>query len=662
MSSKQDLEIQELWVQSGLPGLFSTTTQKGAAAAKLEPNSDANNFTMDDDDEDTREMEEEEDEGQATRDIKKSKKSSNSSTGRRGSSSVRAKFGGDVDLKDYFDHPLADVAKMFGVSLTMMKRQCRKASIWRWPHRQVRSINFILEGLHNCYALAMTDEEKAWIQVQIEIQMKRKHFVCRAASSKMDGAVRNAIFKSNPDTLVNEEELFDGSTLSKLEDTIKSLSEDARQAANHKGTRDPVLSVIGKNPTPSTKRVKSGTTKTRKKTPAKDTTCGSIVPDDGGDSGTDGTVAGRPIAKRSTHARVISSTSASGCDMPKVPCLSAHTSSESLYSAHGRDDIFTSSAHSSMLNNVVRSSMLQPSPLIHPMQPPLTHQHSLAFMQQQQAGAFWYNPPGLPIWSSDVDFMSPYHMQIPYTTPMQAHNIAPLGTHTQMHTLPSLSIAGITTQPPHLRTSYMSSMTSREAYQQLQDSTHSMYIGNTITSVGTTSAGGGVGMAGGRGGLWDIDHLRPPVAQLERAASTDSNMSRMYSPIDPDAYNTDSIRDRQNSTCSLTDDEEDYPSYTSTSQSTLTTVKVPYHEGADSMYAHSAVIRSQSTQQEPIETSVDSLQSEAGLVYNFAHALPNANPNPNPMGTPITCTTSVPHSFWRPTVRCSVTDEQIPRR
>ncbi|CAM9679646.1 unnamed protein product, partial [Discosporangium mesarthrocarpum] len=50
-------------------------------------------------------------------------------------------------LEEHYDQPLVEVAKILGVSITMLKKVCRKYRIQRWPHRQIRSIDKTVEEL-----------------------------------------------------------------------------------------------------------------------------------------------------------------------------------------------------------------------------------------------------------------------------------------------------------------------------------------------------------------------------------------------------------------------------------------------------------------------------------------------------------------------------------
>ena len=45
-------------------------------------------------------------------------------------------------LQQYFDMPMVDVAKIFGVCPTYFKRICRSHGIMRWPYRKVVSCSY----------------------------------------------------------------------------------------------------------------------------------------------------------------------------------------------------------------------------------------------------------------------------------------------------------------------------------------------------------------------------------------------------------------------------------------------------------------------------------------------------------------------------------------
>ncbi|KAG7396605.1 hypothetical protein PHYBOEH_002025 [Phytophthora boehmeriae] len=43
-------------------------------------------------------------------------------------------------LRPHFEKPLAEVAAIFGICMTLMKKICRKNGVPRWPHRQIRGL------------------------------------------------------------------------------------------------------------------------------------------------------------------------------------------------------------------------------------------------------------------------------------------------------------------------------------------------------------------------------------------------------------------------------------------------------------------------------------------------------------------------------------------
>jgi RWP-RK domain len=57
-------------------------------------------------------------------------------------------------LQSYYNVPLAELAKELGLSLTLLKKICRKFGIQRWPHRQIRSLNKNAQG-ECCVLLAL---------------------------------------------------------------------------------------------------------------------------------------------------------------------------------------------------------------------------------------------------------------------------------------------------------------------------------------------------------------------------------------------------------------------------------------------------------------------------------------------------------------------------
>eukprot|EP00611_Tribonema_gayanum_P017516 TRINITY_DN3021_c0_g1_i4.p1 TRINITY_DN3021_c0_g1~~TRINITY_DN3021_c0_g1_i4.p1 ORF type:complete len:386 (+),score=175.01 TRINITY_DN3021_c0_g1_i4:80-1159(+) len=111
-------------------------------------------------------------------------------------------------LQSYYNVPLAELAKELGLSLTLLKKICRKFGIQRWPHRQIRSLNKTAQELKERAQCALTAEEHAEIEAQLQLLEKKKRLVTRGASSGLQSALRNALFLANPEQL-EEESVFD---------------------------------------------------------------------------------------------------------------------------------------------------------------------------------------------------------------------------------------------------------------------------------------------------------------------------------------------------------------------------------------------------------------------------------------------------------------------
>ncbi|KAG5178426.1 RWP-RK domain-containing protein, partial [Tribonema minus] len=101
-------------------------------------------------------------------------------------------------LQSRFNTPLVDVAREFRVSLTMMKRLCRKLGIQRWPHRQIRSLDKLLFELEERISATTSARELSYLQEQVALLEKKRRLVTRGASSGLQSALRNALFMADP--------------------------------------------------------------------------------------------------------------------------------------------------------------------------------------------------------------------------------------------------------------------------------------------------------------------------------------------------------------------------------------------------------------------------------------------------------------------------------
>mmetsp|Transcript_21812 Transcript_21812/g.28580 ORF Transcript_21812/g.28580 Transcript_21812/m.28580 type:complete len:821 (+) Transcript_21812:62-2524(+) len=110
------------------------------------------------------------------------------------------------DLEKYYHYPLTEVAKVFDISTTVLKRVCRKFGIQRWPHRQIRSITSTIEQLKEQAAFLDPPQSLELLQ-QVELLEKKKKLVTRTSSCGLNATLRNAIFMARPGE-VDEEILF----------------------------------------------------------------------------------------------------------------------------------------------------------------------------------------------------------------------------------------------------------------------------------------------------------------------------------------------------------------------------------------------------------------------------------------------------------------------
>ena len=73
-----------------------------------------------------------------------------------------------IDLTKYFHLPIQNVAKDFGICITIFKKICRQNNITKWPYRQLKSLNNAIQGLEmTLLSNTMNEHEKHKINCQI---------------------------------------------------------------------------------------------------------------------------------------------------------------------------------------------------------------------------------------------------------------------------------------------------------------------------------------------------------------------------------------------------------------------------------------------------------------------------------------------------------------
>ncbi|CAM9443441.1 unnamed protein product, partial [Discosporangium mesarthrocarpum] len=131
-------------------------------------------------------------------------------------------------LQHHFHQPLVKVAEELGVSLTMIKRQCRKLGIPRWPYRQICSINKAAEELREQYEAADNDADRDKYQRQLDATEKKKRLITRGAATGVEPAIRNALYLANIEG-VDEEDIFNNPELMpKLSAALRMVSKRKR--------------------------------------------------------------------------------------------------------------------------------------------------------------------------------------------------------------------------------------------------------------------------------------------------------------------------------------------------------------------------------------------------------------------------------------------------
>jgi cell division FtsZ-interacting protein ZapD len=75
-------------------------------------------------------------------------------------------------LRPHFEKPLAEVAELFGICRTSLKKICRKQGIARWPHRHILALRKSIKSMENAME-HFTGEERLSFAKQLDRQ--REH-------------------------------------------------------------------------------------------------------------------------------------------------------------------------------------------------------------------------------------------------------------------------------------------------------------------------------------------------------------------------------------------------------------------------------------------------------------------------------------------------------
>ncbi|KAL3658947.1 hypothetical protein V7S43_016085 [Phytophthora oleae] len=91
------------------------------------------------------------------------------------------------ELRAHFDRPIIDVAKDFGICITLMKKICRRNGIKRWPHRQIRSLSKSIASMEAAMLSAHGSEREKYRDQIVNLKMKRESVI---ADPNKDSSMR----------------------------------------------------------------------------------------------------------------------------------------------------------------------------------------------------------------------------------------------------------------------------------------------------------------------------------------------------------------------------------------------------------------------------------------------------------------------------------------
>ncbi|OQS04433.1 hypothetical protein THRCLA_03330 [Thraustotheca clavata] len=77
------------------------------------------------------------------------------------------------ELREHFDQPIVEVARHFGICITLMKKVCRRNGIKRWPHRQIRSLTKSISSMEAAMMTANVSEREKYEEQIRSLVLKR---------------------------------------------------------------------------------------------------------------------------------------------------------------------------------------------------------------------------------------------------------------------------------------------------------------------------------------------------------------------------------------------------------------------------------------------------------------------------------------------------------
>ncbi|CBJ30079.1 Putative NIN-like transcription factor [Ectocarpus siliculosus] len=94
-------------------------------------------------------------------------------------------------MREYFNYPLRVSAEAMHISVTTLKRLCRRHGVKRWPHRQISGLNRTLGDLEAQHDAARGEEEIAAVEEELRQLHRRREVIIERAFESDDESTRN---------------------------------------------------------------------------------------------------------------------------------------------------------------------------------------------------------------------------------------------------------------------------------------------------------------------------------------------------------------------------------------------------------------------------------------------------------------------------------------
>ncbi|ETV87652.1 hypothetical protein H257_01151 [Aphanomyces astaci] len=121
------------------------------------------------------------------------------------------KFISIEELREHFDQPIVEVARFFGICITLMKKVCRRNGIKRWPHRQIRSLTKSISSMEAAM-MTTTGAEREKYEGQIQTLKMKRDAVIADPNKEVSVSVTKHEFKDEKmDDMMPNDDNLDGS-------------------------------------------------------------------------------------------------------------------------------------------------------------------------------------------------------------------------------------------------------------------------------------------------------------------------------------------------------------------------------------------------------------------------------------------------------------------